>query len=66
MYDLSDHVYMYVDVNISSRTTEYRREKIEKVKYLQVKNDELMREFVGKLEESIVERVEGVPGAQLG
>ena len=57
---------MYVDVNISSRTTEYRMEKIEKVKYLQVKNDELMREFVGKLEESIVERVEGVPGAQLG
>ena len=66
IYDLSDHVYMYVDVNILSRTTECRREKVEEVKYLQVKNDLLMREFVRKLKESIVERVEAVPGEQLG
>ena len=65
LYDLSDHVYMYVDMNILSRTTECRREKVE-VNYLQVKNDQLMREFIRKLEESIVERVEAVPGEQLG
>ena len=65
LYDLSNHVYMYVDVNILSRTTECRREKVEEVKYLQVKNNQLMREFVRKLEESIVERVEAVPGEQL-
>ena len=64
--DLTDHVYMYVDVNILSRTTECRREKTDEVKYLQVKNDQLVREFVRKLEESIVERVEAVPGEQLG
>ena len=51
---------MYVDVTISSRTTECRKEKTEEVNYLQVKNNQLMREFVRKLEESIVERVEGV------
>ena len=34
IYDLSDHVYMYVDMNILSRTTECRREKVEEVKYL--------------------------------
>ena len=57
---------MYVDVNMFSKTIDCRREKTEEVKYLQVKNDQLMREFVRKLEESIVKRVEGVPGEQLG
>ena len=66
LYDLSDHVYMYEDVNIFSRTTECRREKTEEVKYLQIKNDQLVREFVRKLEESTVERVEGVPGDSWG
>ena len=33
LYDLSDHVYMYIDVNIWSRTTECKRQKTEEVKY---------------------------------
>ena len=59
LYDLSDHVYVYVNLNIASREVECKGGNAEEVKYLRV-----MNEFVRKLERSM-EGQRGGDGADM-
>ena len=64
VYDLSDHVYIYVNLNIASREVECKGGSAEEVKYLWVKDEQLMNEFVRKFERSM-EGQRGGDGAEM-
>ena len=57
LYDLSDHVYIFMELIVREDRPRYRGARLEEVKYFKVKDEKLMREYIGELERRVrVER----------
>ena len=50
LYDLSDHVYIYVDVIIPNGKQKFKNKKVEEMKYYRVKDNQLIEKFIRQLE----------------
>ena len=61
LYDLSDHVYIYVDVFIPNGKPKFknRKGKVEEIKYYRVKDNQLKEKFIRQLEGRVGEAVGG-------
>ena len=57
LYDLSDHVYVFMKLIVREDRPRYRGARLEEVKYFKVKDEQLMKEYIGVLERRVrVER----------
>ena len=57
IYDLSDHVYLFMELIVRYDRPRYRGARLEEVKYFKVKDEQLMKEYIGELERRVrVER----------
>ena len=57
LYDLSDYVYVFMELIVKEDRPRYRETRLEEVKYFKVKNEQLMKEYIGELERRVrVER----------
>ena len=52
-YDLSDHVYIFIDLIINEKKPKYGGVKLEEVDYWKVRDDELMGDYTAELERRV-------------